>query len=89
MSGFKGTSKIETSTANQELIPEKPYGWTIGYKFKSFSFFNDQECHIIVNNGEPLFLRAGMGFNSTTDNQSITSFVIVEEGISYNWIGAF
>jgi len=88
---IKGSSQILTSTSNMEILPEKPQGQTYNYEFYVLSFMNDQACTVKINGSEPIYLRAGQGFNFESknyyDNVSITSFVIVEVGINFNWVG--
>lgn len=86
---FLGSSGIETSTANQEIVPVAPQNWTMGYRFYKFSFNNQDDCQVIINNGDPIWLNAGQGFNSSEIDPLITSFIIVTSGIKYNWIGAY
>lgn len=89
-SGYKGSPNLQTSVSNQEIIPDKPADWTMGYMFYRFSFYNDQECHILINNDtEAKYLRAGQGFESTSEDTPIFSFKIIENSITYNWFGAF
>jgi hypothetical protein len=76
-----------TSTANQELITT-PSGWT-NIAFYKFSFYNDQACNVKINGSGSIPLRAGQGFESGIEDAKIKSFVIVESGISFNWIGAY
>ncbi len=77
---FIGSSVLQTSTANEEIIPDK----TILYKF---SFMNDQDCTVKINKGSPIFLRSGQGFSMNEIDAFISSFVIVEPNITFNWIG--
>lgn len=87
--GYIGSASLQTSTTNMELIPSKPAGWSDGYKLYKFSFVNDQACHVVVNGKWNLYLRDGQGFNIELGDKHITSFVIVEGGITFNWIGAY
>lgn len=88
--GYIGSDKLETtSTPNTEVIPEPPSNWTNGYSLYKFAFLNNQDCTIKINGGDPIFLRANQGFNMDRIDQPIKSFVVVEEGITYNWIGAW
>ncbi|BCT28384.1 hypothetical protein BVAD3_20580 [Bacillus velezensis] len=46
-SGYIGSSMLEKSESNHEVIPSPPATWTIKYSFYKFSCFsNDQECHV-------------------------------------------
>jgi hypothetical protein len=86
-SGYKGSSALQTSVANQEILPAKPTGWTIPYSFYKFSFKCKEDCTIIVN-GEEIFWEAGVFEISETD-APITSFKIKQTGIHFTWVGAF
>lgn len=87
-SGYIGSPKLEKSTSNQEVIPSPPPTWTMKYSFYKFSFSNDQECHVSINGGNPIYLRAGQGFQMDAHDSPITSFKISESGITYNFLGA-
>jgi hypothetical protein len=50
---------------------------------------NDQECHVTINGTDTIYLRAGQGFNTDRPNKAISSFVIQEQGVSFNWIGSW
>lgn len=87
---FLGSSSLQTSIANQELVPIAPEDWINSHlSFYKFSFDNDQECTIKVNGGNLLFLKAGQGFESTEVDAPIHSFIVVTAGVTFNWIGAY
>ena len=86
MSKYLGSEELQVSTANQEVIPNPPADWTIGYFLKVFSFVNFADCTVLVNNESKLFLKAGQGFNAS-EKLPISSFKVIESGIEYNWIG--
>lgn len=88
-SGYLGSSEISISVAGQDIIPNPPSHWSTGYSLKKFSFDNTEECTIIVNKETRLFLKAGQGFEIGYDDSPIQSFVIVEGGIHFNWIGGY
>jgi hypothetical protein len=88
-SGYVGSSQISVSTTSQEIIPSPPLSWNQGYKLYKFSFINQQDCHVIINGGSQIFLPANQGFECDEDDAPIYSFIIVESGISYNYIGAY
>lgn len=88
-SGYLASPELEISTANQQIVPNKPSHWTVGYKLYKFSFMNDQATKVIINNKTTAYLRAGQGFEMEIGDAPIYSFVIVDAEISYNWIGAF
>lgn len=85
---YLGSPTIQTSTANQELVPVKPPKWTVGYAIKKMSFDNKDNCTIVINNEARIFLEAGQGFESTYDDPIIYSFKIVESGIKFNFIAS-
>jgi hypothetical protein len=87
--GYIGTDSLKTSTANLQIIPNPPSNFSLGTKYNlyKFAFMNDQDCTVIVNGGNTLFLRAGQGFEINESDLPINSFVIIEAGITYNWIG--
>lgn len=70
-----GSEILETSVANVEIIPTDK-------KALNFAFMNDGDCTVIVN-GKTLFLRAGQGLFVP----KVASFKIVENAITYNWVG--
>jgi hypothetical protein len=83
--GFYGIGG--TSTANQELVASL-IGWTEKPQYYKFSFLNIQACNVKVN-GNPVYLRANQGFESDLEDADIKSFIIVESGIDFNYIGAY
>lgn len=85
---YMGSSELMLSQARQQVIPEKPEDWTHGYAYKNFSFINKNACTVEINGGQPIFLDIEQGFESNGGNP-ITSFVIVESGIEYQWIGRY
>lgn len=88
-SRYKGSSSVLTSAANEEVVPEAPSNWTLGYRFYKFSFINKNACVIKVNNGEEIYLETEQGFESDKDDQEVGSFVIVTPDTQYTWIGAW
>jgi hypothetical protein len=91
--GFKGTpARMTTHIPNQEIIPDIPVelGWSEKkYSFYKFSFHNFQECTVKINGSEPILLLADQGFESSDIDVEITSFIIEEVGITYQFIGAY
>lgn len=88
--GYIGTDSLKTSTANLQIIPSpSDASWNIGYKLYKFQFTNDQDCTVIINGLTTLFLRAGYGFEIESDDAPITSFVIVNAGITYTFTGFY
>ncbi|MGB6408130.1 MAG: hypothetical protein WBF39_11685 [Planococcus donghaensis] len=89
-SGYLGSTALQTSTANQEIVPSKKVGWTSGYKLYKFSFDNEnQDCTVRINGETTLFLKAGQGFEIEQGDAPIHSFIIVTAGVTFSWIGAF
>lgn len=83
-----------TTEEMQEIIPTAPEGWTVPVVFNKFSFLNSEECHVILNGDSGLygeenkiFLRKNQGLN--LKDMRIESFVIVEKGLEYNWVGEY
>jgi len=88
--GWKGSQSITTSTANKELVPDSPPEWiNVKFGFYKFEFRNLQSCTIKVNDSSPIFLNAEQGFTSDSKDALITSFIVVESGVQYQWIGAY
>ncbi|MEK4025531.1 hypothetical protein [Sporosarcina sp. FSL W7-1283] len=88
--GYLGSSKILTSAANQEIVPETPENWTSDrYSIYKLSFINKNNCSVKINGGSSIYLEANQGFESSKEDKAINSFVIVEEGIQYSFIGAY
>ena len=89
--GYLGSNKIETSVANKEIIPipSPSKNWTNGYNLYKFSFNNEQDCTVIINKEATIFLKAGQGFEVADGDKPVSSFVIKENNIKYNWIGGF
>lgn len=86
-SGYIGSSNLQTSVANEEIIPSPPQG-QYRYNCYTFSFMNDQACSVVINNSSSIYLRANQGFNMDENDAPIISFKIVENGITFNWIAA-
>lgn len=78
------------STANQEILPVIDPGWSNPKgKYYEFSFFNYQECTVIVNGKDKNVLDAEQGFQIDSNDALIKSVVIVEPGIEYKWYGKY
>jgi hypothetical protein len=71
-----GSANLQTSVAGQEILPE-------GMRLFDFKLTNDQICHVSINGGDYIYLRANQGI-STTLTYSVK---IQEAGITFNWIG--
>jgi hypothetical protein len=87
--GFLGSDQLETSTSNMEIVPNPPSDWTDGYRLLKFSFVNNQDCTVIVNKIETIFIPVGNGFNTDIGDPPITSFVIKESGVTFTWAAVF
>lgn len=89
--GYIGSDSVKTSSANQEIIPTPPaqLGWTTKYNLYKMSFMNNQSCTVKINNGDPIYLEAGMGFESNQVDSPIWSFVIITNNVQFYWIGAY
>ena len=70
---FVGAAALLTSTANVEVLSQS---------VRNFQLMNDQVCAVKINNGSPIYLRALQGIEIPV----AYSVVIVEAGITYNWI---
>lgn len=77
---FYGSPSLQTSTENQELVPER----TAFYKF---SFSPKSNCTVMINDSEPILIESELGFNMNQVDAYISSFIIVDSGIEYSWIG--
>lgn len=87
--GYVGTDDIKTSVAGEDIIPESPDNWTINYRFYKFSFINKQPCHVKINNGNPIFLDSNQGIDTDVYDAPIYSFIILEDDVEYQFIGAY
>lgn len=87
--GYLGSPQIMTSKVNQEVIDSKPVSWTHGYKLYKFSFDNTQNCTVIINKKAIVFLKAGQGFEMNVGDEPIHSFIVMESGIEFTWIGGY
>lgn len=90
MASIIGSANLQISVANAEIVPNSPETWiNVVYSFKEFDFLNDQDCHIIVDGADAIFLRANQGFKYSSEINRIKSFKIVEAGIGYNWLACY
>ncbi|MFK3936673.1 hypothetical protein ACI2JA_04045 [Alkalihalobacillus sp. NPDC078783] len=87
--GFLGSESLQTSVANQEILPPSPSNWTYRRRFNKLSLMNDQDCTLVINNQKGIFLREGQGFNVEQSDTPVSSLKIVEDGITFNWIGGW
>ena len=87
--GYHGSPTRMKSKANEEIVPNPPAGHTTKYEFYKFQFNNDEDCSVTINKKDTIFIPAGPGFITGPDDAPITSFVIKEAGITYNWAAAY
>lgn len=87
--GYLGSPSIQTSVANQEIIPASPANWNIPYSLYKFSLINYSDCTLLLNDKTQLFLKAYQGFSSCETDAPIYSVKFLEDGIRHNWIGAY
>ena len=73
---LKGSANLQTSVAEQEIIATDD-------RFTDFSLLNNQDCHISINGGDYIFVRANQGLELYVVN----SIKIQEAAITFNWIG--
>ena len=82
---YLGSSAIMTSTSNQEIVQTQlvaPYT-SLG----KFTFINDAVCHVLINGSTSIYLRANQGFYSEQSDYHISSFIVIDSGITFTWIG--
>ncbi|PAV30184.1 hypothetical protein CIL05_06870 [Virgibacillus profundi] len=79
-SQFHGSDSIQTSVANEEIIPNK-------VNIYKFSVSNSTDCTVSINGSNPIFLKGGMGFSTEQNDAMISSFKFLEDGIEYFWVG--
>jgi len=71
-----GSPSLQTSVAEVEIIPAKA-------RIINFELLNDQVCTISINNQTPVYIRANQGISISV----VDSCKIMENNITYNWIG--
>ena len=87
--GYLGTSRVETSSANQEIIPASPSDWTVKYQIHKFSFINYDETNVIINGTTNILLGVNEGFEMSYQDAPIYSFVIVNPNVRYKFIASY
>lgn len=87
--GYAGSPVNSISASNQEIITN-PTNWS-KFSFYKFSFYNIEACSVKINNSNPISLMAGQGFTCDPNDMDsrIYSFIIIESGIHYNFLGAY
>lgn len=71
-----GSSSLQTSVAEEEIIPTNA-------RIINFELLNDQICTISINGQTPVYIRANQGISIP----SVSSCKIMENNITFNWIG--
>lgn len=87
-----GAKEPLISVANEEIIPKKTEigdGYNRPIEFKKFSMYNKDDCTIIINDEREIFLFAGLGFNISLEEESITSLKIKEDGVAYTYVAGY
>lgn len=79
---FSSTGR-EISTGMQDIIPTNPLGKVV---INKLSFSNKEDCTVIINGTDTISLLASTGLEIQFEFP-IKSFVIVEAGITFYWIG--
>lgn len=69
-----GSAELQTSVAGAEVLDSK---------YVNFELYNDADCHIKVNGGAYIFVRALQGISIDIAN----SVKFQEDGKTFNWIG--
>lgn len=69
-----GSADLQTSTAGAEILDAK---------YINFELYNDADCHIKINGGAYIFIRALQGISVEVAN----SVKIQENNKTFNWIG--
>lgn len=72
-----------------ELIPDSPINWTYDYIIRKLSFYSEMPCTILINNKYRIPLQAGRGFEIDYKDPSITSFVVEEANVTYEFVGVY
>ncbi len=69
--------------------------------FHKLSFYNEEDCNVILNYLGPitaigtasasssLFLKANQGLHIDKGDAKVNSFIIMQSGITYNWVGCY
>lgn len=87
--GYVSSQGVETSTANQEIIPVQP-GSDNNYNLYKFSFLNKTgSTYATINETDTIFIHEGLGFEVSEVDAPIFSFKIHSADVEFLWIGAF
>jgi hypothetical protein len=87
--GFLSSDGVETSVANQEIIPSPPANFTKPYSLYKFTFYNLAPVNVKINDQFTIFLDAYQNFEIEEIDKPIVSFEILDAGVQYNWIGYY
>lgn len=83
-----GTKQVESSVAGENVIYDTPESWTYDkYHFYKFQILVYEDCHISINNGDYFFMKKNRGFSTDERDDRISDVRILEDGITYEWIG--
>ncbi len=95
-SGYIGSENLQTSIAMQEVMPNLTHDGLRLNSLYSFAFVNTESCHVIINGkkgtgegGVTIYLAEAQGFSTVLGDSPIHSFIVVESGIHFNWLGAY
>ncbi|HEY8805434.1 MAG TPA: hypothetical protein VIM42_10095 [Clostridium sp.] len=91
-SSFFGSPDPQVSTSDIEIIqPNKPIAYPAPkLKAYRFNFMNNQTCHIKLNGSDnQIYLSANQGFETDMYDAELWSFIIIEAGISYYYVGGY
>lgn len=91
-----GCDNLQISVGGEDIIPKIPSTWSVPIRFINFSFMNQEACTIILNGKSKLtgqdnkiYLMANQGLNIFDDDVDVESFIIVEDGVPYNFVGKY
>jgi hypothetical protein len=90
---YVGSSSIQTSTENLELV-ETPVDWVnANMKYKQFFFCGESDCTVKINGSDPIFLKGYQPWKVLVDSYNnldlISSFIIVEADIPFSWYAGY
>lgn len=87
--GYCGSNGVKTtSTANTEIVPV-PTGWTGRCKIYKMIFTPLSNCTVKINGSDPIYMVANETFETDINDEAIESFIIIEVGAQYRFIGAY
>ena len=84
-----GSDSVQTSKENTELVTYlgKNGDYKEPDKLKTLSFTCKQDCHVKINESDNIFVPENATLDFDSNDEKIYSFVIVEPGIEYLWMG--